>query len=219
VVDVVRATFVAFVAVVALVADVAVAALPEMEMPHVPVAPVPSFAGASFAISAFTNAVVAICVVFVPTAAVGARGVPVKVGEAEKTTEPVPVSPVIAAAKLAEDGVARNVATLVPRPDTPVAMGSPVQFVSVPDVGVPKTGVTSVGDVAKTSAPVPVSSVTAVLRLAEDGVARNAATLEPRPETPVEIGNPVQFVSVPDAGVPSVGVVSTGEASVLLLSV
>jgi hypothetical protein len=31
-----------------------------------------------------------------------------------------------------------------------------VQFVSVPDVGVPRTGVTSVGEVARTTAPVPV---------------------------------------------------------------
>ena len=38
-----------------------------------------------------TKAVVASCVVFVPTAAVGARGVPVKVGDADNTTEVVPV--------------------------------------------------------------------------------------------------------------------------------
>jgi hypothetical protein len=41
---------------------------------------------------------------------------------------------------------------------TSPAVGRPVQFVSVPLVGVPKIGVTSVGDVAKTAAPVPVSS-------------------------------------------------------------
>jgi hypothetical protein len=33
-----------------------------------------------------------------------------------------------------------------------------VQFVKVPDVGVPKRGVTKVGEVAKTRAPDPVSS-------------------------------------------------------------
>lgn len=32
----------------------------------------------------------------------------------------------------------------------------PVQFVSTPDVGVPSSGVTSVGDVASTTDPVPV---------------------------------------------------------------
>jgi len=42
-------------------------------------------------ICACTNAVVAICVVFVLTAAVGARGTPVNVGLAERTVLPVPV--------------------------------------------------------------------------------------------------------------------------------
>ena len=32
----------------------------------------------------------------------------------------------------------------------------PVQFVKIPDVGVPSNGVTKVGDVAKTKAPLPV---------------------------------------------------------------
>jgi hypothetical protein len=45
---------------------------------------------------------------------------------------------------------AKAVATPVPSPDTPVLMGSPVALVSVPDVGVPRTGVTSVGEVAFT---------------------------------------------------------------------
>jgi hypothetical protein len=53
-----------------------------MLMPQVPDAPVPVFVGASFAISAFTKAVVAICVVLVPTAAVVDVGVPVKAGDA-----------------------------------------------------------------------------------------------------------------------------------------
>lgn len=44
-------------------------------------------------------------------------------------------------------------------PVTPVVSGSPVQFVSVPDVGVPNKGVTSVGDVEKTRFPVPVAPV------------------------------------------------------------
>jgi hypothetical protein len=70
----------------------------------------------------------------------------------------------------------------------------------------------SVGAVAKTKLPpVPVSSVMAVFKLAELGVARNAATLVPSPLTPVEIGSPVQLVSVPLEGVPSIGVTSVGE--------
>jgi len=49
------------------------------------------------------------------------------------TFAPDPVSSVKAAAKLAEDGVARKVATLVPKPDTPVEIGKPVAFVKVAD--------------------------------------------------------------------------------------
>jgi hypothetical protein len=41
--------------------------------------------------------------------------------------------------------VARNVATLVPSPETPVAIGKPVALVKVPDAGVPKTGAVKIG--------------------------------------------------------------------------
>jgi hypothetical protein len=57
---------------------------------------------------------------------------------------------------------------------------STVQLLRVPDVGVPSTGVTSVGDVAKTSDPEPVSSVTAAARLEDDGVAKKVATPVPK---------------------------------------
>jgi hypothetical protein len=50
-------------------------------------------------------------------------------------------------------------------PVVPPSIGRPVAFVKVALEGVPKAGVTSVGDVAKTSAPLPVSSVTAAARL------------------------------------------------------
>jgi hypothetical protein len=69
---------------------------------------------------AWTKAVVAICVVLVPYVAVGAKGVPVRVGEPANTLAPVPVSSVKAAAKLAEDGVPKNVATPVPKEVIPV---------------------------------------------------------------------------------------------------
>ena len=59
-----------------------------------------------------------------------------------------------------------------------------------------------VGLVANTAAPVPVSSVRAPLKLAEDGVARNVATLVPSPDIPVETGKPVILVAVPLDGVP-----------------
>ena len=75
-------------------------------------------------------------------------------------------------------------------------------------------GVVSAGEVAKTKLPpVPVSSVMAVFRLAELGVARKVATLVPRPLTPVDIGKPVQLVSVPLEGVPSIGVINVGLVS------
>jgi len=218
-------------------------------------------------------------------------GVPNKgvtnVGEVAKTAEPVPVSSVKAERRLAELGVARKVATPVPRPDTPVAIGSPVAFVKVALVGVPRIGVTRVGEVANTAdpvpvssvkapkrlaelndpkevalptevtapvklalvvtlpavrpeavpvmfvptkadgvpkagvtkvglvantkEPVPVSSVTAEIRLADDGVPKNVATPVPKPLTPVEIGRPVAFVNTAELGVPRAGVTSVGE--------
>lgn len=134
-----------------------------------------------------------------------------RVGEVAKTAAPLPVSSVNAAAAFALDGVARNVATPVPNPDTPVEIGSPVQLVSVPLDGVPKAGVTSVGDVANTAAPVPVSSVIALRKFALDGVAKKVATPVPSPETPVDIGSPVALVSVAADGVPRFGVTKVGE--------
>lgn len=131
-------------------------------------------------------------------------------GDVPNTNDPLPVSSVIAAAKFALEGVASAVATPVPNPLTPVLIGSPVQFVSVPDVGVPSSGVTNVGLVANTNAPVPVSSVTAEMRLELDGVARKVATPVPSPLIPVLTGNPVQLASVPLVGVPRTGVTKVG---------
>lgn len=146
----------------------------------------------------------------VPFAAVGTVGVPVSAGDTENTAEPVPVSSVKAAAKLALVGVAKNVATPTPRPDTPEPTGSPVQLVKVPEVGVPKIGLTKVGVLANTFAPVPVSSVRAAARLALDGVAKNVATPVPSPLTPEPTGRPVQLVNVPDVGIPNIGVTRVG---------
>lgn len=67
------------------------------------------------------------------------------VGEVENTNAPLPVSSVIAAAKLDEEGVAKNEAMPVPRPLIPVPIGRPVQFVKTPLAGVPSVGVTNVG--------------------------------------------------------------------------
>ena len=95
-----------------------------------------------------------------------------------------------------------------------LAAGNPVVFVNVPLVGVPNIGVTNVGEVANTKDPEPVSSVTAVARLALDGVAKNVPTPVPNPDTPVDTGKPVQFVNTPLEGVPRAGVVNVGEVRV-----
>lgn len=166
----------------------------------------------------------AVPVMFVPTSADGVpRAGVTKVGEVANTRAPEPVSLVTAAARFALDGVPRNVATPAPRdvipvpplatgrvPVTPVVRGRPVVLVNTPEAGVPSAGVTSVGDVANTNAPLPVSFVTAAARLADDGVAKNVATPVPRPLTPVDIGSPVALVKTPLEGVPRAGVTSVG---------
>ena len=67
-----------------------------------------------------------------PLATVPNTGV-IKVGDVANTNAPEPVSSVTAAFKFTLVGVAKNVATPLPNPLTPVATGNPVQLVSVPD--------------------------------------------------------------------------------------
>jgi hypothetical protein len=95
------------------------------------------------------------------------RGV-TRVGLVPNTAAPVPVSSVKAASMFALLGVIRKVPTPVPRLDKP-ATGNPVALVSVAEVGVPRIGVMNVGLVAllNNAAPVPFSSESAVLKLAE----------------------------------------------------
>jgi hypothetical protein len=93
-----------------------------------------------------------------PEAGVPKAGV-TNVGLVANTKEPEPVSSVTTVAKFAEDGVAKNVATPVPKPEIPVATGRPVAFVNVPEAGVPKAGVTNVGLVDRTTLPEPVDVV------------------------------------------------------------
>jgi hypothetical protein len=146
---------------------------------------------------------------------VAAEGVPksgvTKAGDVANTADPVPVSSVKAERRLALEGVAKKVATPVAKPLIPVLTGKPVALVKVAEAGVPRVGVTKVGELANTKAPEPVSSDIAEARLADDGVPRNVATPLPRPETPVEIGKPVKLVATPEAGVPNAGVTSVGE--------
>lgn len=134
----------------------------------------------------------------VPEEGVPRTGV-VRVGLVDKTTLPVPVEVVTPVPPLATGKV----------PVTPVVKGNPVQLVKVPEEGVPKTGVTSVGLVDNTVLPDPVEVVTPVPPLATGNV----------PVTPVVRGSPVQLVKVPEEGVPKTGVVSVGLFSVGLVSV
>jgi len=94
----------------------------------------------------------------------------VSVGDVAKTNEPEPVSSVTAAARLADEGVARNVAIPAPRPEMPVATGSPVALVRVAAEGVPRFGVVSAGLFDRTTEPVPVDVVTPVPPLATPSV-------------------------------------------------
>ena len=114
-------------------------------------------------------------------------------------------------------------------PTTPAA-GNPVALVNVPDAGVPKTGVTRVGEVPNTATPEPVSLDKAAASCAEVNEPSTAAL-------PVEVTCPVRFalavtfpavrpdavpvrlVATPDAGVPRAGVTNVGEVNVLLVSV
>jgi hypothetical protein len=116
---------------------------------------------------------------------------------------------------------ARAVAIPVPRPDTPVLIGRPVAFVKVALVGVPRIGVTKVGEVANTADPVPVSSVKAPKRLAELNEPKEVA-LPTEVTAPVKLALvvtlpavrpeavPVMFVPTKADGVPKAGVTKVG---------
>jgi hypothetical protein len=77
---------------------------------------------------------------------------------------------------------------------------STVQLDNVPDVGVPRIGVTNVGLVASTTFPDPVEAVVPVPPLATGNV----------PVTPVVKGKPVALVKVILVGVPKIGVTKVG---------
>ena len=87
----------------------------------------------------------------------------------------------------------------------------PVHELSTPAVGVPMAGVTRLGDVAHTMAPVPVPpSVTAERRLAEEGAPNHVEMPEPSPVR-ADCAYPVHELRTPEVGVPSAGVVRLGE--------
>ena len=102
----------------------------------------------------------------------------IRVGEVDNTTATVPVLVVTPVPPLATGRV----------PVTPVVKGSPVKLVATPEVGVPKRGVTKVGEVAKTAAPVPVSSDSKVNSCKEVVEAKTDKSLAVRATVPVVLG-------------------------------
>ena len=161
------------------------------------------------------KAPVGIKVIVPPVAEIGAGAVMV-------TMAAVPEIMVTGAvgATVAAEAIVVATAVLAIKPDTSdVALAAPntgvtitmlvlvqaelLTLVTVPNtgavmVGVVNVGVANVGLVANTKAPLPVSPFTAVAKLAEEGVAKKAATLAPNPLIPVATGNPVQLVNKPD---------------------
>ena len=137
-----------------------------------------------------------------PAAAVGATGVPVKEGELDNTTLPVPVDVVTPVPPFVTDKVpvtfevksiepASILFVTLPKPIVvalPTLVTSPVRFAlvvtlpavkfaAVPEIfvptnvdGVPKLGVTNVGDVDNTTLPEPVDVVTPVPPFVTDKV-------------------------------------------------
>ena len=185
--------------------------------PALVVAPVPPLANGKVPVTPVVNGN-PVAFVKVPEAGVPNTGA-VKVGLVKVLFVKVSVP-----AKVAKVPDAAGKVMAVPVPATAGA-----EMVAVPEVApekpilvavaTPKVGVTKVGLVAKTKAPVPVSSVTAANTLALVGVAKAVATPVPNPLTPVAIGNPVAFVKVPDAGVPNTGAVNVGLVKVLFVKV
>jgi len=91
---------------------------------------------------------------------------------------------------------ARAVAIPVPRPDTPVLIGRPVAFVKVALVGVPRIGVTKVGEVASTLLPVPVLVTETMFLLAS-----NAKAVEAVKPDSVAVPDADRVVNAPAAAV------------------
>ena len=71
----------------------------------------------------------------------------------------------------------RAVAILSPKPETPVDMGKPVALVKTAAEGVPKAGVTRAGDVARTTAPEPVTVFPCAVTVPEVGKVKLVAAL------------------------------------------
>jgi hypothetical protein len=156
--------------------------------------------------------------VTIPLLGVPRAGV-TSVGLVANTLAPEPVSSVSAVASWAEvkDPSDAALPTLVTAPvrfalvvvfPAVKLAAVPVMFVPTSADGVPSAGVTSVGLVLRTVAPVPVEVVTPVPPLATGSV----------PVVPASIGRPVTLVITPEAGVPNAGVTNAGVTSVGLVA-
>ena len=129
----------------------------------------------------------------VPLAGVPNTGV-TNVGEVANTNAPLPVSSDITPANSEEDVAASTEILLVVY--TPLVTAPAVKLAAVPDTfvitplaGVPRAGVTNVGEVANTAEPEPVSLVNAVASCAEVNEPNTAAF-------PVDVICPVKLAFV-----------------------
>jgi hypothetical protein len=151
-----------------------------------------------------TNELAAVAVSTVPWIApvaviAAAPTVPVNVGLAENTADPLPVSFVRADANCAEVNDPRT-AAFPTEVTCPVRLALVVTLPAVKPEAVPVIFVPIKADGVPAS-PLKVKNAPALPTF----TARAVATLVPRPDTPVLIGKPVAFVSVADAGVPNTG--------------
>src|SRR3989338_6525707 len=129
------------------------------------------------------------------------------------TLRPVPVKSVMESAPRVRRVTVVEDMVVEARVVLPETVTLPEKVAAAP-AKVPETvGEAIVGEVPNTTAPDPVSPVTAAAKLAVEGVARKVATPVPSPEIPVETGRPVALVRVAADGVQRFGVVKTGETA------
>ena len=102
-------------------------------------------------------------------------------------------------------------------PVTPVVRGNPVRLVATPEVGVPRSGFTRVGDVDRTTLPVPVEVVVPVppLRTGKIPVTFDVRSIEPASWALVTFPAPIAVTPVLDMVTSPVG--TTAAATLVLL--
>src|SRR3989344_691140 len=117
---------------------------------------------------------------------------------------PVVLDTTVNASEIVVVPTAKAVTVVFPKVEVPVTPTVTEKVAAAP-AKVPETvGEAIVGEVPNTTAPDPVSPVTAAAKLAVEGVARKVATPVPSPEIPVETGRPVALVTAAPVPVSSV---------------